>query len=85
MEIEIPLHSSNPDDFRNDQLRKLIPALVDPKRKNTAESSTYCFPSHHSIELKHFYGDPANKQDWYPQGVPFKSPNHVRGDQRLSC
>ena len=32
-----------------------------------------------AADKRKFYSDTANKPEWYPANVPFKSPNHSKG------
>lgn len=77
----LQLHSSNPEEYRAEQLRKLLPFIINPNRVFFIDSTrllVYLWLYNYTKELRNFYGQP-NRPHWYPAEVPFKSPNHASG------
>ena len=65
--------------YRSDVLYKLIPRIVNPKSEYIDRVIHNCLNIQIFADKRKFYSDTANKPEWYPANVPFKSPNHPKG------
>lgn len=65
--------------YRSDVLYKLIPRIVNPKSEYIDRVIHNCLYIKIFADKRKFYSDTANKPEWYPANMPFKSPNHPKG------
>ena len=75
------MRSSNPDDYRNDVLAKIIFKILNP----LGNHDECCIISMHAYcyeclgKRGNFYDDVANCPSWFPPLVKFRRPNHPKG------
>lgn len=69
----------DPEDYVADLLYKVMPRIMNPKGWYYNN-----FVCHHVFPFfvgKYgFYSNPNNRADWFPEKLPFKSPNHPKSN-----